>query len=172
MNLRLEKPALHHEAAWLDIVAEIQAAGEAVTPYSLTLELSHYLDFWRKTQLIAKRESLGDKVRADTYFLLGEEKPGRILGAINLRYELNEYLREFGGHIGYGIRPSERGKGYATAMLGMALEKYREAGFKRVLLTCDTWNTASAKVMEHHGGVLENVVDRGDERIARYWIEL
>ncbi len=172
MSLRLEKPALHHEAAWLDIVAEIQEAGERIVPYSLTLELSHYLDFWRRTQQFSRGENLEGKVRADTFFLLEEERPGRILGAINLRYELNEYLYQFGGHIGYGVRPSERGKGYATAMLGLALEKCKEAGLKRVLLTCDTWNTASARVMEHNGGVLENVVSRGDGHIARYWIEL
>lgn len=172
MSLWLEKPGLHHEAAWLDIVEEIRAADEPIVPYSLTLELGNYLDFWRRTEQFSRGENLGEKVRADTFFLMGDEKPGRILGAINLRYGLNDYLRQYGGHIGYGIRPSERGKGYATAMLGLGLEECKKAGLKKVLLTCETWNRASARVMEHHGAVLENVVSLGEKRFARYWIEL
>lgn len=172
MSLWLERPGLHHEAAWLDIVGEIRAAEEPIVPYSLTLDLDSYLDFWHKTEQYSKGDNLGDKVRADTFFLMGDQKPGRILGAINLRYGLNEYLRLYGGHIGYGIRPSERGKGYATAMLGLGLKECRRSGMKKVLLTCETWNRASARVMEHQGAVLENVVNLGEKRFARYWIEL
>jgi predicted acetyltransferase len=93
---------------------------------------------------------------------------GRLVGFVSIRHELNNNLREVGGHIGYAIRPSERRKGYATAATALALEECRRRGIDRVLVTCDVDNVASATVIERNGGVLEDV--RGVKR--RYWIDL
>ena len=84
-------------------------------------------------------------------------------------------LEAEGGHIGYSVRPSERGKGYATRMLEMALAEARRLGLKRVLITCDRKNVASARVIRKNGGRLENeVVSRLRDRefTQRYWLEL
>ncbi|GAA1671601.1 GNAT family N-acetyltransferase [Kribbella yunnanensis] len=89
---------------------------------------------------------------------------GRVLGGIALRHELNERT----GHIGYGIRPSARGRGLATWALGEILNEARARGMARVLLVCVDDNEASARTIERNGGVLEEV--RGPVR--RYWIEL
>ena len=85
-----------------------------------------------------------------------------------------EALRDFGGHVGYGVRPSERGKGYATRMLVMALDKARQLGLKRVLITCDKDNLASARVIQKNGGVLgsESYSPQGGRVTQRYWIDL
>jgi predicted acetyltransferase len=107
-------------------------------------------------------------VPAHTYFLVCNNK--RIFGAINIRHCLNEYLFQFGGHIGYGIRPSERGKGYASLMLGMALPIAKKLGIDEVLVTCDKNNTASAKTIIKNGGILENEVMEEEEIVQRYWI--
>jgi predicted acetyltransferase len=95
----------------------------------------------------------------------------RIIGAIHFRHELNEYLLLHGGHIGYGIRPAERRKGYATLMLGMMLDILKKRNFGKVLITCDDGNAASARTIEHNGGILENIVEEGEARTRRYWIQ-
>lgn len=97
---------------------------------------------------------------------------GRIIGALHFRHELNEYLLLHGGHIGYGIRPSERRKGYASLMLGMMLDILKERNFGRVLITCDDGNHASARSIERNGGLLENIVAEGTGKTRRYWIQL
>jgi predicted acetyltransferase len=94
----------------------------------------------------------------------------RIIGAIQFRHELNEYLLLHGGHIGYGIRPSDRRKGYATLMLGMMLDILKKRSFGKVLITCDDGNAASARTIEHFGGLLENIIDEDVGKTRRYWI--
>ena len=78
------------------------------------------------------------------------------MGAVNIRHYLNEYLLLHGGHIGDGIRPSERRKGYATQMIGLALEECKELGIKKVSRVCDKDNIGSAKSIIKNGGILEN----------------
>ncbi|MPM89903.1 hypothetical protein SDC9_137018 [bioreactor metagenome] len=96
----------------------------------------------------------------------------RILGAINIRHYLNDYLLNYGGHIGYGIRPSERKKGYASLMLSLALSVAKELGINKALITCDKDNLGSARTIMKNGGVLENEVAEGERITQRYWIEL
>ncbi|GAA1621240.1 GNAT family N-acetyltransferase [Actinoplanes couchii] len=96
----------------------------------------------------------------------------RYLGAIALRHELNDFLLDAGGHIGYGVRPSERKRGLATWACAETLTVARERGMDRVLVTCDVDNPASARVIERNGGVLEDVRDTSIGRLRRYWITL
>lgn len=92
----------------------------------------------------------------------------QILGAIALRHELNDSLRERGGNIGYGVRPSARGRGLASWALGETLGEARALGLKKVLITVASDNIAAIRVAESQGAVLEDV--RGDTRY--YWIPL
>lgn len=88
------------------------------------------------------------------------------IGRMSIRHELNDWLAEVGGHIGYDVRRSRRREGHATAMLAAALVIARDLGVDRALLTCDDDNVASRLVIERNGGVLE------DERQGklRYWV--
>ncbi|WFE29436.1 GNAT family N-acetyltransferase [Solwaraspora sp. WMMD791] len=97
---------------------------------------------------------------------------GSYLGAISLRHRLNDFLLRAGGHIGYGVRPSARGRRVATWALGAVLPLAAARGLDRVLITCADGNAASARVIERHGGVLEDVRDTELGRTRRYWITL
>lgn len=93
-----------------------------------------------------------------------------VLGAIQLRHELNDFLLEAGGHIGYGVRPTARRRRHASWALGEALVRAGALGLDRVLLTCDDDNLASRRTIERSGGVLEDVRDTAIGRKRRYWI--
>ena len=95
------------------------------------------------------------------------------VGAVNIRHYLTPSLLFTGGHIGDGIRPSARRKGYATAMIGLALDECRKLGIPWVLMTCNRDNIGSAKSIMHNGGILENeVINEDGVWEQRYWINL
>jgi predicted acetyltransferase len=96
------------------------------------------------------------------------------IGRVNLRHRLNPRLRRLGGHIGYEIRPSRRGRGYGELALALALERARGLGLHKVLLVCGDENIASKRIIEANGGVLEGIfrVRERSEPLRRYWIDL
>lgn len=97
----------------------------------------------------------------------------RLLGLIQLRLELKGYLIEFGGHIGYCVRPSERRKGYAKKMLRKALDICQKEGLSKVMITCLEDNIGSAKTIEACGGIYEKTVYDNlnyNANLKRYWI--
>ena len=100
------------------------------------------------------------------------EKDNYIVGMIDIRHYLNEYLTQVGGHIGYGVRKSERNKGYAKQMLKLALEKSKELKIKKVLITCDEDNIASEKVILSANAKLEDIRNVDGENKKRFWIDL
>ena len=100
------------------------------------------------------------------------EKDNYIVGMIDIRHYLNEYLTQVGGHIGYGVRKTERNKGYAKQMLKLALEKCKELKIKKVLITCDEDNIASEKVILSANAKLEDIRNIDGENKKRVWIDL
>lgn len=96
-----------------------------------------------------------------------------IVGAIGLRWKQVPTLMTFGGLIGYSIRPSKRGKGYASEMLKLALEKFKNTNIDNILITCKDFNLASKKVIEKNGGIFENIYTNDDDGYSylRYWIK-
>ena len=120
-----------------------------------------------------------DKIHNDLYceiqsiiFFAIRKSDKKLVGTINIRYPYQGYVQLY-GHIGYGVRPSERRKGYATLMLKLALEYCKKIGLEKVLLTCDKSNIASAKTIIKCSGVFENEQKQNDgEYLQRYWIVL
>ena len=98
----------------------------------------------------------------------------KIVGMIQVRRELNDYLRNYAGHIGYSVRPDERQQGIATWMLHNVLTYCREIGLKRVMVACEPWNVGSRKTILRNGGVYEKTVHEDGENIdlEHYWISL
>jgi len=93
-----------------------------------------------------------------------------LVGRLSVRHELNDYLARVGGHIGYGVRPAFRRRGYATAMLREGLVIARGLGIESALVTCDDGNAASAAVIERCGGILQDVLPEGGSRVRRYLV--
>jgi hypothetical protein len=97
----------------------------------------------------------------------------RIVGRASIRHDLNDWLRAWGGHIGYCVRPADRRRGYATMILQRSLRILAELGLVHALLVCTDDNVGSATVIERCGGVLEDVrVDADGTAQRRYWIDL
>ena len=110
-------------------------------------------------------------VPSSTYLGI-REKDNYIVGMIDIRHYLNEYLTQIGGNIGYSVRKTERNKGYAKQMLKLALEKCKELKIKKVLITCDEDNIASEKVILSANAKLEDIRNIDGENKKRFWIEL
>ncbi len=168
---KLVKPSLSMEKEYIDYVTEWEATEEKIVPNAAKRDSMSFKELVNKWEEY-ESERMYEKglVPSSIYFLMDEDK--KIYGAIDIRHELNDYLLRYGGHIGYGIRPSQRRKGYASQMLTLALPIVKELGISKALITCDKNNTGSAKTIMNNGGILENEVINGDEITQRYWIEL
>lgn len=132
---------------------------------------NNYEDFAYYLEHLEYKEPQEGLVSDSTFFCF-DEKRNLMVGAVNIRHDLNDYLLKYGGHIGDGIRPSERRKGYATEMIRLALEECRKLGLTRVLMTCDKNNIGSAKSIIRNGGILEDEVLEEGVIKQRYWISL
>ena len=111
-------------------------------------------------------------VPSNVYLAL-RETDKKIVGIIDLRHHIDHpILGTWGGHMGYTVRPCERGKGYAAEMLRLNLENCRKRGLKKVMITCSPDNPASEKIILANGGVYEKTVEVDGDLIKRYWIEL
>lgn len=168
--LSLSEPTEELETEYREMLTEWQSTGEDLIPFPLKLDCSNFSTFVRLLSDASQGIGLPSGfVPHTTYWLLNEQ---RIIGAVNLRHHLNEGLLQIGGHIGYGIRPSERGKGFAIEMLRLALEKAKEKNIDKALITCKKENIVSAKTILRNGGKLENEIFLDGKTIQRYWVEL
>lgn len=170
-KLKLIEPTLEFKHFFNEYIEEWKKDGLPFTPSSPN-PLNTTYEGWleRLKQYKNAKTCPSDLVPADTFFMTDENE--KILGMINIRYKLNDYLKNYGGNIGYGIRPSERRKGYAKKMLKLGLEKCREEGVKKVLITCNKDNAASAKTIMACGGIFEKEIEENGKIKQRYWIEL
>ena len=127
-----------------------------------------------EVERFSRPETVPEGKVVSTQFILVREADDRLLGMLQLRHDLNDYLRRVAGHIGYSVRPSERRRGYAKRMLAMALDEARMLGLERVMISCSVENEASRRTILSNGGVFEStVLDETDgELLERYWIEL
>ncbi|YAL82662.1 GNAT family N-acetyltransferase [Dermacoccaceae bacterium W4C1] len=123
---------------------------------------------WLQVQRRNRTDPPQGFVPATMFWIVDDQHPDEVLGALQLRHELNESLLQEGGHIGYGVRPSARRRGVATGALWASLPLARAVGIEAALVTCDDDNLGSLRTIEKCGGILEDV--RAGKR--RYWIDL
>lgn len=169
MKLKLIKATEEYKEQICDYLKEWYDRGEKIVPYAV--RRLDYHDFKYYCENLECKKLVTSFCTDSTFFCLDEDRD-IVVGAVNIRHYQNEQLLLDGGHIGDGVRPSERGKGIATQMIAMALDECRKLGIFKVLMTCDRENPASARTIIKNGGVLENevVVDGVTEQ--RYWIDL
>lgn len=134
---------------------------------SMGLLSSEYSDW---VEMIQKNASIGDALwgKSLLYLCFDENK---LIGLLSIRYELSQSLTPKYGDIGYGVRPSERKKGYATRMLQYALSVCKEKGKDKVVLGCYKDNPASAATIRKNGGVLiEENSNYADGKVSQYYL--
>ena len=165
--MELRRPRLADKATVLEMMSEFENSQSA-----------HDGGFW-DTENFMYEEWLETNMQKETGINLPENRVpsiqfvlfddvGRALGFLNLRLRLNEGLLNYAGHIGYSIRPSERGKGYAKETLRQGLQVAKEKNIKKALVTCSVNNPASRAVILANGGIFEDARNG----VERYWIEV
>ena len=175
-GMELVLPSSEYEDSFIEAVKEFQRDDEFPRQKGWYAELSLEeleKDFttYVKGQLAqARGENLPEGyVPQSNYWLVDD---GEFIGAVRIRQRLNEHLMEIGGHIGYAIRPSMRGRGYGNQILELALRKAKEMGIERVRITCDVDNIPSRKIIEKNGGMLDSEIPNPETGVskARFWI--
>ena len=165
--MKLRRPTIVDREAVLDMMAEFEQTQSAHDGGFWDAENFVYEE-WLETNM---QKEMGinlpeNRVPSIQFVLFGES--GRALGFLNLRLRLNEGLLNYAGNIGYSIRPSERGKGYAKETLRQGLKLAKEKNIKKALVTCSVNNPASRAVILANGGLIEDVRNG----VERYWIEV
>ncbi len=166
----LSQPDAAYRLSYLAALREFHAENRNLEQDAVVLS-RNFENYVRHIQRQATDERR-DGLVPETFFWLIDE--GSYIGRMSLRHYLNERLLQFGGHIGYEIRPGKRRMGYGKTILRLGLEQARQQGITRALVTCDDDNIGSAKIIEANGGVLENIVLLNSRAVAtrRYWIDV
>jgi len=171
-RLKLILPTPKYEKQILDYRKEFIENGDSMDGTAGLGDIETFNEWYSILCDNSKEETLIYGFVPATLYLAISNDDGRLIGMINIRHCLNNYLLNFGGHIGYSIRKSERQKGYATEMLGLALKECEKLKLEKILMTCTKNNIASAKTMINNGAKFENEVPKGNEIIQRYWVTL
>ena len=174
--LRLIKPDKKYYIQYKEMMDEWNDSKTRISPWPLKLEYNtknKFKEMVKRVEEVEKGENLGEYEASSTYWLY-DDIEDKIIGASNIRHYLTEEGYKTWGHIGYGIRPSKRRKGYATKLLNMTLEKAKNIGIDRVLLGAYEDNIGSWKTMEKCGAEFEKTVIEEETglKIKRYWISL
>ena len=170
---RLIEPNIELEESHKTFLEEFRQRGERVHPWVVAEPYDHFSDYIAMLNDASRGSGLSPNFVAHSTFWL-VDADNEIVAISNLRHELNDFLLTYGGHVGYGVRPSVWRRGYATEVLRQTLLMAKERGINRVRVTCAKDNLGSAKTILRNGGKLDDEVFMPEhgEVICRYWIDL
>jgi predicted acetyltransferase len=155
-EIELIVPGKNHESMAAEFIKEHLDNNEHdIHGGALIEKLSSYDEWLRLLKANSHKQTVENDWVVSSTFFAGRISDGRIVGMVDIRHELNDFLISYGGNIGIGVRPSERGKGYGREILRLALEYCKSIGLKKVMLACYKDNTASSGIIIQSGGVLE-----------------
>jgi len=179
MKIKFVMPDYHLKEEYAEMMDEWIKDGSQIAPWSL-LDQYHTDEEFENVIRITNEAVVGNMrskefVPCKTYYVKALTN-GKLLGAVNIRYYLTKETYETWGHIGFGVRPSERKKGYATEMLNLALDECRQMKMEKVFIGCLDENIGSSKTIEKCGGILRGAVMRvyhnENVKIRQYFINL
>lgn len=170
-EIKLIKPTMELKVEFFDMINDWKNYNERPQPRTINIKDDNLPQLITKLEGYSKGIGLEpNHVENTTYWLIDENS---VIGAVNIRHRLNDYLFKYDGHIGGGIRPSARCKGYASLMLALSLEKTKSMGMDRVLITCNKGNIASEKTIIKNGGVFDSEeIEASGNIVRRFWIKL
>ena len=162
--MQLVLPSGEYEQSYRDYIQEL--GDEERYPFPLDFDYANFAELLAKIERFGQGIDLPDGfVPASTYWLVDGDD---ILGVSNLRHHLNDRIRRAGGHIGLSVRPSRRGGGLGSRLLGLTLAMAYERGIQSVHVHCHKNNESSAKMIVANGGYLESEISDGDDIVQRY----
>ncbi|HZU67854.1 MAG TPA: GNAT family N-acetyltransferase [Ktedonobacteraceae bacterium] len=167
----LALPSERYKESYIQALLEFQAEGRNLNIDAENLN-ENFGSFVQAVLSRTDRSKLPSEwVPSSDFWLIENDE---YIGRLSVRHELNDRLMKVGGHIGYEIRPSKRRRGYGSQILKLGLQKAKELGLYRVLLTCDENNIGSKKIIEKNGGQFENAIKSDDSPVKklRYWIDI
>lgn len=169
---RLVAPTSEHADSYRALVREFVERKESMVPFTLGFAAEPFDAFLEKLAACSRGERIPEGfVPHSTFWLV---RAGEVVGVSNVRHRLTEALRRNGGNIGYSVRPSARGRGFARELLRLTLERARGLGLSEAWLTCAKSNAASVRTMLANGAVLvsEELIESRGEIVQRYRIPL
>ena len=166
MNITLRTPAKYDASTVTALLDELTASGSDTDGFWHGADTFVYADWLAACREAAHGRGLPEGFVPYVQYVMFTND-GQAVGFLNLRLQLNDFLREIGGHIGYCVHPAQRGKGYAKQALRQAISEARRHGIGRLLVTCRCSNPASRSVILANGGTLEDIRNG----MERYWIE-
>ena len=172
LGVQLVDPTTRLEASHETFVSEFRALGEQLVTWIVDEPYERFSEYVAMLEAASKGIGIPpDFVPHSTFWLV--DAKNEIVAISNLRHGLNDFLVGYGGHIGYGVRPSARQRGYATEVLGQTLKKAKARGIDKVRITCSKDNAASAKTILRNGGELddEKFLPEHGEIVSRYWVK-
>lgn len=171
-NLKLEYPNIKYKDSYLESLKNFHKENRNLDEniIDLTTNFTNFVNYLMESKLEKARERF-DGCVPETFFWLIKDDTDYI-GRVSIRHDLTELLLKEGGHIGYDICPTKRNKGYGYKILELGLIEAKKMGLNKVLLTCNSDNIGSKKIIEKNKGIFENEIESKSGKKLRYWIYL
>jgi predicted acetyltransferase len=172
--MKLIHPSIEYDEKIQDYRNDFLVHGGSMDGCGSLRRFDRTQDWLDQVELLAHAETTPPDLVPMTQYIYVRESDNKIVGVIQIRHYLNEFLEKYAGHIGYSVCPSERKKGYATQMLKRVLPECKRLGIDKVLVCCVQGNEGSKKTILNNGGEYESTVylKERDVYLERYWIDL